>query len=306
MKEFFKQLLKYFNDVKDFLGIRLFDIGNTSLTLWTFIYFIILAWLLFYITAKLRKWMVYKVLSESKIELGVRLAVGTIIRYGILVLGLIIVIQTVGIDLSAITILAGALGVGIGFGLQNVTNNLVSGIIILFERPIKVGDRIQVGDVFGDVMSISMRSTVVVTNDNISVIVPNSEFISSTVINWSHTDRNVRFNIPVGVAYKEDPEKVKLILLEVADKEDGVLKDPEPDVLLNEFGDSSLNFSLRVWTNSFIATPGILKSKLYFEIFKKFRENNIEIPFPQRDLHIKNTELQITQPKVEKINFPVI
>jgi small-conductance mechanosensitive channel len=216
MNNIFKEIQKYFNVVKDFLNIHLIDIGNTSITLWTTLYFIFLAWLLFFITAKLRKWIIYKVLSKSKIELGVRMAVGTIIRYGILILGLIIVMQTVGINLSTITILAGALGVGIGFGLQNITNNLVSGIIILFERPIKVGDRIQIGDLFGDVVSISLRSTIVTTNDNISVIVPNSEFISTRVINWSYSDRNVRFNIPVGVAYKEDPEKVKQILLEVA------------------------------------------------------------------------------------------
>jgi len=293
VKEIFAQTLKHFNEVKDFLSIRLLDIGDTSITLWTLIYFVFLAWLLFFITAKLKKWMVYKVLSKSKIELGVRLAVGTIIRYGFLILGLVVVIQTVGINLSAITILAGALGVGIGFGLQNVTNNLVSGIIILFERPIKVGDRIQVGDVFGDVMSISMRATIVVTNDNISVIVPNSEFISSTVINWSYNDRNVRFSIPVGVAYKEDPDKVKQILLEVADNNEGVLKDPKPSVLFENFGESSINFILQIWTISYITTPGILKSNLYFEIFKKFKENNIELPFPQRDLNIKNTELVV-------------
>jgi small-conductance mechanosensitive channel len=297
MNEFFKYIQKYFNIVKDFLSIHLIDIGNTSITLWTLLYFIFLAWLLFFITARLRKWMVYKVLSKSRVELGVRLAVGTIIRYGVLVLGLVIVVQTVGINMSAITILAGALGVGIGFGLQNVTNNFVSGIIILFERPIKVGDRIQVGEVFGDVVNISMRATMVVTNDNISVIVPNSEFISSKVINWSHNDRNVRFNIPVGVAYKEDPENVKRILLEVAEREEGVLKNPKPDVYFNGFGESSLNFSLEIWTSSYITTPAILKSNLYFEIFKKFREKNIEIPFPQRDLHIKNTEFQ---PKVDK------
>jgi len=225
--------------------------------------------------------------------------VGTIIRYGILLIGLVIVVQTIGIDLDAITILLGALGVGIGFGLQNITNNLVSGIIILFERPIKVGDWIQVGDVFGNVVRISMRSTVVVTNDNISVIVPNSEFISSRVINWSYTDRNVRFSIPVGVAYKEDPENVKRLLLEVAESEDGVLKDPPPYVLLDGFGDNTINFNLSVWTNKYITTPGILKSKLYYEIFKKFKGNNISIPFPQRDLHILNTEFQVTQPKVE-------
>jgi small-conductance mechanosensitive channel len=285
-----KDLQKILLDIKSFLDIHLFEIGTTAITLWSFIYFLFLAWVLFFFTNKIKNWIVYKALSKSKIELGVRLAVGTIIRYFILVLGLIIVMQTVGINLSTLTILAGALGVGIGFGLQNITNNFVSGIIILFERPIKVGDRIQVGDVYGDVVSISMRSTTVVTNDNISVIVPNSEFISSTVVNWSHTDRNVRFNIPVGVAYKEDPEKVRDILLEIAGKEEGVLKKPVPDVLFDEFGDSSLNFNLRVWTDTYTTTPGILKSRLYFEIFKKFKEQNIEIPFPQRDLHIKKDE----------------
>jgi len=300
MEEFLKPVIEIFDQVKKFLSFHLFEIGNSSITLWTLLYFIFLAWLLFYLTAKLRKWIVYKILSDSKIDLGVRLAVGTIIRYGVLVFGLVIVMQTVGINLSTLTVLAGALGVGIGFGLQNITNNFVSGIIILFERPIKVGDRIQVGDVNGDVISISMRSTTVVTNDNISVIVPNSEFISSRVINWSHNDRNVRFNIPVGVAYKEDPEKVKQILLEVADKDEGVLKNPKPDVLFVEFGDSSLNFNLRIWTNSYITTPAILQSKLYFEIFKKFKEAGIEIPFPQRDMHIKNTEFQVSQPKTGK------
>lgn len=284
---------KIWNDIKTFFDVHVFTLGNASITLWSLISFLFLTWLLFYLTSKLKNWIVYKILSNSKIELGVRLAVGTIIRYLVLVLGLIIVLQTVGIDLSTLTILAGALGVGIGFGLQNITNNFVSGIIILFERPIKVGDRIQVGEVYGDVINISMRSTTVVTNDNISVIVPNSEFISSTVVNWSHTDRNVRFNIPVGVSYNADPEKVKKILLDVADKEEGVLKSPKPDVLFDEFADSSLNFKLRIWTSTYITTPGVLKSKLYFEIFKKFKENDIQIPFPQRDLHIKNTEFSI-------------
>ena len=124
----------------------------------------------------------------------------------IIIIGSIVIIQSAGIDLSALSLLAGALGVGIGFGLQNITNNLVSGIIILFENPIKVGDRIEVGDISGDVVNISVRATTILTNDNISIIVPNSEFISNTVINWSHNDRNIRFNVPVGVSYNEDPK----------------------------------------------------------------------------------------------------
>ena len=281
-----KELSKIFNEIKDFLNIHIVTIGGNYLTLWTIIYFLFLTFLLIYFTKKLKIWIVYKLLEKSKIDIGIRLAVGTIIRYLILILGFIIVLQTAGIDLSTLAILAGALGVGIGFGLQNITNNFVSGIVILFERPIKVGDRIEVGDIAGDVVKISMRSTTILTNDNISVIVPNSEFISSTIINWSHNDRNVRFNIPIGVSYGSDPEKVKSLLLNIAEGEKTVLKNPIPDVIFDEFADSSLNFTLRVWTQKHITTPQVLKSKLYFQIFKVFKENGIEIPFPQRDLHI--------------------
>lgn len=285
----FKAVKDIFLDVKDFLNVPI-HIGSFNITLWTLVYFFFLLFILFYVTGKLRKWIVYKVLAKSKIDLGVRIAVGTIFRYIILVIGLVIVLQTVGIDLSTLTVLFGALGIGIGFGLQNVTNNFVSGIIILLERPIKVGDRIEIGDVNGDVVRVSMRATTIVTNDNISIIVPNSDFISSKVINWSHTDRNIRFNYPVGVSYKEDPDKVKKILLEVAASNDGVLKEPKPDVLFSDFGESYLEFKLRIWTREYINRPGVLKSKLYFEIFKKFRENGIEIPYPHRDIMIRNDE----------------
>lgn len=270
-----------------FLKVPIFTLADSQITLWTLVYLIILFMLLYYLTTKLHKIIVYRLLAKSKIELGVRVAVGSIIRYVILTAGFLIILQTVGINLSSITILLGALGVGIGFGLQNITNNFVSGLIILFERPIKVGDRIEVGDVTGDVVNISMRATTIVTNDNISIIVPNSEFISSTVINWSHTDRNVRFNFPVGVSYKEDPQQIKKILLEVAGENPGVLKHPKSDVLFDEFADSALIFNLRVWTREYINRPGVLKSQLYYEVFRKFREYGIEIPFPQRDVHIK-------------------
>lgn len=289
------------SNIKEFLDIPI-EIGHMHITVWSIISLAVLTFLLIYITAKLKKWIVYKLLEHSKIDIGVRIAVGTIVRYIILIIGFVVLLQTVGIDLSAITILAGALGVGIGFGLQNITNNFVSGIIILFERPIKVGDRIEVGDVYGDVVNISMRSTTVVTNDNIAIIVPNSDFISTKVINWSYTDRNIRFKIPVGVSYNEDPVKIKNLLLEVAEENQVVLKHPKPDVLFSEFADSSLNFELRVWTREYINKPNILKSDLYFEIFRKFKENNIEIPFPQRDLHIKNTKFTVNKEQAQEEN----
>jgi small-conductance mechanosensitive channel len=295
-----QEIKNLFFDLREFLNVPVTTLGKTDITLWTILYFIFLTFLLFYVTSKLRRWIVYKLLAKSKIDLGVRVAAGSIFRYLILFIGFIIVLQTVGIDLSTITILAGALGVGIGFGLQNVTNNLVSGIIILFERPIKVGDRIEVGDVAGDVIKISIRATTIVTNDNISIIVPNSDFISSKVINWSHIDRNIRLNFPVGVSYKEDPQRIKKLLLEVAMDNKGVLKEPKPDVLFNEFGDSALVFNLRVWTQEFINRPGVLKSQLYYAIFEKFKQNGVQIPFPQRDIHFKSSDAPIIIQSKEK------
>ncbi|MBN2805052.1 MAG: mechanosensitive ion channel, partial [Prolixibacteraceae bacterium] len=192
------------------------------------------------------------------------------------------------IDLSAIGILIGALGIGIGFGLQNITNNFISGIIILFERPVKVGDRVEVDDLAGNIVKISARATTIITNDNIAVIVPNSDLTSKRVINWSHNNRNVRLQFPVGVSYKEDPEKIKMLLTEVALENQGVLTDPPPSVLFDSFGESSLDFVLMVWTAEFSDIPMVLKSQLYYAIFKKFKEHQIEIPYPQHDLHLKS------------------
>ena len=276
-----------FQDVQNILSTSLFHIGNSTVNFGLIIYFVASIIVLIYVAYQVKKILINRILVRYNMDIGIRQSIGTITKYLIIVIGLFVIIQSVGIDLSALGILAGALGVGIGFGLQNVTNNFISGLIILFERPIKVGDRIEVGDIVGNVLNIAARATTIITNDNISVIVPNSEFISSTVINWSHNDRMIRFRYPVGVAYKENPEVVKNIILEVVNENEGVLKDPEPDVLFDSYGDSSINFILRVWTIEYTARPKLLRSQLYYEIFKKFREQGIEIPFPQRDLHLK-------------------
>jgi small-conductance mechanosensitive channel len=274
--------------LKAVLEVGIFPIGDNLFTVKTFLVISISLFLLFFLSARLKGLMLKKIFPRYKMDPGVSLSIATIVRYIIVTVGFIIILQTTGIDLSALGILMGALGVGIGFGLQNITNNFISGIIILFERPIKIGDRIEIGKVAGNIVSISARATTIITNDNIAVVVPNSDFINSTVINWSLNDRNVRFNFPIGVSYKEDPAKIKKLLLEVAGANTGVLATPPPDVLFDEFGDSSLNFILRVWTSEFSDKPKVLKSQLYYTVFEKFREHGIEIPFPQRDLHLKS------------------
>lgn len=258
--------------------VRVFDLLRLS-----FMFF-----LLIWFTRKLKPVFVNQVLSKYSDDIGVSQSIGTIVQYVFIIVGAFFIIQTSGISLGSLNVLAGALGVGIGFGLQNIANNFISGLIILFERPIKVGDRIEVGSVQGDVTKVSARATTVNTNDNISIIVPNSEFISQRVINWSHNDRSIRFHVPVGVSYNEDPAEIKKILLDVAEKNPEVLKRPAPEVLFVEYGDSSLNFDLMIWTSTYINRPIVLRSQLYYEIFERFKEHGVEIPFPQRDLHLRS------------------
>lgn len=279
---------KFIDWFKPIWNFELFNLGESVFTTRSFLILIISLFLLFYVTSHIRRLMIKRIFPRYDLNVGVSQSIATIIRYILVIIGLFIIFQTSGIDLSAIGLLVGALGIGIGFGLQNITNNFISGIIILFERPVKVGDRIEVDDLAGNIVNISARATTIITNDNIAVIVPNSDLVSNRVINWSHNDRNVRLNFPVGVSYKEDPEKIKKLLLEVAIANSGVLQDPPPDVLFDNFGDSSLGFNLRVWTDEYSDKPKVLKSQLYYAIFKKFKEHGVEIPFPQRDLHLKS------------------
>jgi small-conductance mechanosensitive channel len=284
-KEKAQGIFDWFAEIMNF---GLFNLGDSKLTIGLLLTLILSFLVLFVGSEWIRKLIVNKILSRYQLDLGTRRSIGTMVKYFLILAGIFSILQTNGLDLSAFGILAGAVGVGIGFGLQNITNNFISGLIILLEQPIKEGDRIEVGDVSGDVIKISARSTMIVTNDNISIIVPNSQFIDSQVINWSHNDRNIRFNFPVGVAYKEDPQKIRQILLDIAKNNSGVLNLPEPDVLFDEFGDSSLNFNLRVWTSEYINRPKVLKSQLYYEIFRRFKEEGVEIPFPQRDLNLSS------------------
>ena len=281
-------ILEFLTKVGDIFTTSLFKLGDSNISLGTIFYFIFGFIILSYLARRFRDILVDKILVKANVDRGARNSIGLIARVLFMFIGSIVIIQAAGIDMSSLSLLAGALGVGIGFGLQNITDNFISGIIILFEKPIKVGDRIVVGGTEGDVINISVRATTILTNENISIIVPNSEFISSRVINWSHNDRNIRFDLPVGVSYSEDPAKVRKVLLDVAKKNEHVLKHPEPIVFFDEFADSSLNFTLGIWTSTFTDKPRRLKSELYFEIFKQFKKEGIEIPFPQRDVYIKS------------------
>jgi small-conductance mechanosensitive channel len=278
--------------IKSVLSVPLLKMGSMQLTLWTLIYLVVLFILLIYLSGKLRTLVADRLLTGKIADIGIRHAMAAIMRYVVIFVGSLIIFQTAGIDLTTLNVLAGAIGIGVGFGLQNIVSNFISGLIILFERPIKVGDRIEVGNIEGDVVRIKGRSTTVVTNDNIAIIVPNSRFISENVVNWSHTDRTVRFRVPVSVAHDSDVRLVERLLMEVAAENPDVLKRPAPGVRFMEFGDSGLLFELRVWSMTLIQKKGLLVSSLNFGIIEKFRQHGIEIPFPQRELHIRSGYLK--------------
>jgi small-conductance mechanosensitive channel len=275
-----------FREVRDVIFTP-FKMGTTEISVFTLFQVVVFIGAILLLAAMARRVLLKQILSKTPLDLGIQHAVATFTQYFVLVIGFMVGLPTVGIDLSALTFIAGAVGVGVGFGLQNVTNNFISGIIILFERPIKIGDRIEVGDVNGDVVHIAARSTTVRTNDNIAIIIPNSSFISSNVINWSHGDSKVRFRVPVGVAYSSDVRRVEKLLLEVAKENENVLEDPPSRVVFKEFGESALKFELRVWSSRLLHRRGVLISQLNFAIFEKFKEHGIQIPYPQRDLHFK-------------------
>jgi small-conductance mechanosensitive channel len=240
-----------------------------------------------------QKFLQKEILTRTPWDRGQQYAVARVTGYLIFWFGLIVGLQSLGVDLSSLVVLGGALGVGAGFGLQPIVSNFVSGLVLLVERPVRLGDRVEVGNTLGDVVRIGGRSTWVRTNDNEVIIIPNSEFITGRVINWTANDPQVRFSIPVGVSYGSDPAKVRDLLLEVARGHPDVLPVPAPDVVFVGFGDSSLDFQLRVFTIKQVQTPGLLKSDLLFAIFRVFGEHGIEIPFPQRDLHLRSCSVPI-------------
>lgn len=227
-----------------------------------------------------------RVFRHSGLELGLQESITTISGYVLWFLGVLAALNALGFSGTSLTVAFGALGVGLGFGLQNIFNNFISGLILLFERPIQVGDAIEVDGIWGEVKKINVRSTVIQTWDNASLIIPNSEFISGRVTNWSFKDMRLRRNIDVGVAYGSDVELVRRTLLEIADKHPRVFKKPEPSVLFLDFGDSALIFRLRVWTT--IDACIQVETDIRFEIDRLFRERGVEIPFPQRDIHIRS------------------
>ena len=266
-----------------------------GVTLSLFQIFLLIALLIavFWISSRTKRFLFNRFLAKSGLDRSLQYAIAQIVSNVVLIVGIFIVLDNAGIHLGALTVFAGAVGVGVGFGLQNIASNFISGLVILAERPITVGDRVEVAGIAGQVQHIRARSTVIVTNDNITMVVPNTKFIDSPVTNWTYGDPRVRFRLPVGVAYGSDVNKVREALLAAANENPNTLKDPAPSVFLEKFGENSIDFELVVWSSEMSYRPRRYRSDLNFAIEEKLREAGIEIAFPQRDLHIRSGVLKV-------------
>ena len=265
----------------------LFFVDESPVSVFSIIELLFAIWASVVLSHLIRDFLSTRVYKNLGWDIGLTNALNTLVHYATLLVGIIVGLRFVGIGLSSLAIFAGILGIGIGFGLRNITENFISGLIILAERPVKIGDFVEIeGKVEGQVRHIRARSTTVVTRDNISIIIPNSNFVSARVINWSHGDPKVRVGVPVGVVYGSDTDMVRKVLLEVATRHGQVLKKPAPEVQFRAFGASSLDFILLVWIEEQFHRFRIA-SDLHFAIDKAFRRVGLEIAFPQMDLHLK-------------------
>ncbi len=263
------------------------SIGGTKVTIINIAYLVIFLVFFIFVSRIIRDALQNRILPRTRLDIGARASFVNIVIYTFWILAIYTGINILGINLSSLAFMAGALGIGIGFGLQNVVNNFVSGIILLFDTSIQVGDMVQIGDDWGTVNRINIRTTIIQTFDNASLIIPNSEMISSKVTNWSFKDPKVRRQVDVGVAYGSDVQKVHAILLQIVNDMPEIMNDPAPRVDFTDFADSALIFRIRFWITSpefWLAAP----TELRFRIDEEFKKNGIEIAFPQQDIHIRS------------------
>lgn len=237
-----------------------------------------------------RDYLGYQVYPALNVDPGVAHAIDTFLVYALATIGGLAALEAVGLGLSTLMLFAGAFGIGLGFGLQSLANNLASGVTLIFTRSLRRGDFVTVGDTIGLIEDVGIRATRMKTRDDLEYLIPNADFVSGKIINWTRSNPHARLHVPLGVSYGADPVRVKEILEQVASHISTVEKSPPPEVWFVGFGDSSLNFELLVWMNIRMYSRKKVASDLYFAIFEAFKEAGIEIPFPQRDLHIRSAE----------------
>lgn len=283
--------MNYLQTTQEMLNAKLLVLGDYQLTIGGLLGAMLIVAMGYVFSRMLRKGLNRAASKRESLNTHIY-TLSRLLHYVILTVAFLWACSSLGISLDKLTLVAGALSVGIGFGLQNIVNNFVSGVIILFEKSLKIGDLIEVeSGLFGEVVEINIRSTMIRTGENVDILVPNSEFINGRVTNWTLAEDVRRFRIPFGVAYGSDKELVKQAALEAASQVEHTLHGDkrESQVLMTGFGDSSLDFILVVWVKSqSVKRPALLISDYLWKIDDAFKKYNIEIPFPQRDLHVRS------------------
>jgi small-conductance mechanosensitive channel len=282
-------LLGLLGVLKEVMSFTIFARGATNVTLWIILEAALILVAFVYCSRLLQAYLDYQVYPAVGVEPGLGYAINTFLKYLMLAAGFLIALDVVGLDLRFLFVFAGAVGIGVGMGLQSMAASVISGFTLIFGGKLRKGDWIQVGDTMGMVTDILLRATNVRTRDNIEYLIPNTELVNGTLVNYSLGSPLIRIDVPIGVSYDADPKRVEEILLETAAAEPMVSKEKRPAVRFIEFGDSSLNFQLLIWINVRTTARRMVRSALYFAIFEALAKAGIEIPFPQRDIHIRST-----------------
>lgn len=264
-----------------------FTLAGNRISALSVINFLLLVAFLFTLAMWLSSVVERRMQGSKYLSASLRVALGKIVKFFLIALSILVALDAVGLDLTALTVFGGALGVGLGFGLQRIASNFISGFLLLFDRSIKPGDVISIGNKFGWVHELRARYIVVRDRDGVDTLIPNENLVTTDVINWSYGDRNVRLKIPVQISYADDPEKAMQLMVDAAKQNPRVLQDPAPVGRLLEFGDNGIGLELRIWINDPEQGVNNVRSDLNLAIWRAFKENNITIPFPQRDVYVK-------------------
>jgi small-conductance mechanosensitive channel len=281
-------MLGLLNPLQRIMSFPIFQLGDTTVTFWLIVMAILSLLAIFSVSRLAQSYFDYKVYPSFGIDPGLGYALNTVFKFIVLGIGFLIALNILGINIRFFLVFAGAIGIGVGLGLQNMAANVISGLSIIFGGKIRKGDWIEVESMLGEVTDIYLRATKVRTRDNIEYLVPNSNIVSNTMVNYSLSSPLIRIELPVGVSYKADPRQVENILLEAAEKEPLVDKTHIPAVRFIEYADNSINFELLIWINVRKTPRRKVRSNLYFVIFEELAKAGIEIPFPQRDIHIRS------------------
>lgn len=284
---FVLSLLGIYAPMKRLVSFPIFYIGQTPISFWAGFKVLLTIYIFFQISRILRGYLDFKIFPALGVEEGLAYSINTFIGYMLIIVGILFALHSMGLDLRILMVFAGALGIGVGLGLQSLITNVIAGLSLIFGRRIRKGDWVETGQTMGYVREVSLRATKIVTRDNIEYIVPNSELTAKTIVNYTLTDPLVRVHVPVGVSYQASPEEVQALLLTIAKSYKGIDQGKEPVVMFTDYGESSINFKLLVWIDVRKISDLQVRSDLYFRIFTALGEKGIEIPFPQRDIHIR-------------------